>query len=330
MERKSSFRPITEDRLRKMMDFSPIEKLGQHFLVDTDMVNRLVNTTMLGSDVVEIGCGPGNLTQGIAERAGRVIGLEIFPGFLEAQQHILRNCNNVEIINQNVLSFNFKKWINNDPEMRHQIIGNIPFHISEPLLFQIVHVADNIDNITLLIGDNLAKTMTSTNPYDDYYSRLSFVAEIFDIEHLAHVTRKCFWPVPRTDADLISLVPKEYPLDGRMISFQLKKKIVLSQVDNLTLAKVLKGFSYKKEDKKILGKEMSNRYDRRQTRSDLRRMRVDLNDMPINKREILMDSMDKNYSIVSRIGLSNDILSKPFGRLNNDEVRKLAIAINRL
>jgi 16S rRNA (adenine1518-N6/adenine1519-N6)-dimethyltransferase len=319
------FSPFSEIELKNILNFDPVEKLGQNFLIDPDMVQKVVNSTIIGADVVEIGCGPGNITKGIAKRASSVIGLEIFPNFYESQQTILEGCENIEIINQNALKFNFNKWINSDREARHQVIGNIPFHISEPLLTKLAMVSDNIENIILLVGDNLASIMTSTNPYDDHFSRLSFISSIFDINRTAHVPKNHFWPQPRTDADIISLASKEYPDSGSMSSLQLRKKIVLSQAENLTIIKILNNFSTGSE------KEISHRYDRRQIKNELKKAVYELNSMPVNRREISSNSrIGKMGSLASRIELPKEILSKPFSQLNNEEVRQLAIAIDRL
>ena len=330
MNKEKRLPAVTEDRLKKILTFEPIEKLGQNFLIDPSMVNKVANSTIQGADVVEIGTGPGNITRGIAQRASNVIGLEIFPDFVEAQNILLKNSPNVKVIIQNALKFDFARWADFDRDARHQVIGNIPFNISEPLLTTLAGVSDKIENITLLVGDNLATTMTMTNPYDDRYTRLSFIASIFDVCRTIHVPRTCFWPVPRTDSDVISLTPKEFPEDGKMFGFQLRKKIVFDQAANLTLAKVLNGFSSGSETGKILDKDLSHRFDRRQTRSELKRAVRDLNGMPVGRREMDPDSMKTMKSLVSRIGLSPEILSKPFSRLNNQEVRQLAMAIDNL
>lgn len=330
MNKEKRLPAVTENRLKEILTFKPVEKLGQNFLIDPLMVNKVANSTIRGADVVEIGTGPGNITRGIAQRADNVIGLEIFPDFVEAQNILLKNSPNVKIIIQNALKFDFAKWADIDRDARHQVIGNIPFNISEPLLTTLAGVSDKIENITLLVGDNLATTMTMTNPYNDRYTRLSFIASIFDVCRTVHVPRTCFWPVPRTDSDVISLTPKEFPEDGKMFGFQLKKKIILSQSENLTMAKVLKGFSVGAEGGKTLGKDMSNRFDRRQTKKELKRATSELNRMPVGRREFNGTTDPRLSSLISRIGLPEEILSKPFGRLNSEEVRRLAIAIDRL
>lgn len=330
MKKEKRFVPVSEKKLKDLLYFPPVEKLGQNFLVDPEMVKAVAASTIEGADVVEVGCGPGNITKGIAKRASSVIGLEIFPDFAEAQEEILKGCDNVKIINQNALNFNFEKWLDVDREARHQVMGNIPFNISEPLLTTLAVVSDKIERITLLVGDNMASIMTMRNPNDDRYTRLSFICGIFDVSRTVHVPRTSFWPVPRTDADVISLAPKEYPEDGKTYGFELKKKIVLSQKENLTLAKVLNGFSAGSEMGKQLGKDLSHRYERRQMNAELKRMAVDLNKLPVSRRSVDSELTKKIGSLVARIGLSEEILSKPFSRLNNEEVRQLAIAIDRL
>lgn len=330
MKKETVFSPVSENELKDILDFDPVEKLGQNFLVDPAMVRTVTSLTIMGSEVVEIGAGPGNITKGIATRANSVIGLEISPNFAEAQEKILAGCHNVRIINQNALKFDYKKWLNTDREARHQVVGNIPFNISETLLTILAGVSDNIEQITLLVGDNMASIMTTTNPRDDRYSRLSFISGIFNVNRVSHVPRTCFWPVPRTDADIISITPKEYPNDGNMFGFQLKKKIILSQPENLTIAKVLNSFSVGAEGGKALGKDLSHRHDRREARRELKELTTELNEMPAGRKEFYGTSDPRLNSLISRIGLPDEILSTPFGRLDNEQIRRLAIAINRL
>lgn len=329
MRKEDSFSPISENQLKDVLNFDPVEKLGQSFLVDPKYIKRFVSLTIKGADVVEIGSGPGNLTAGISKIAHKVTGLEIYPDYAEAQAEILDGCSNVEIININALKFDFRRWIDTDLEFQHQVIGNIPFHISEPLLTTLAQVSERLDNITLMVGDNLAETLGVTNPYSDRYTRLSFIASIFDVSKVDRVPRTSCWPVPRTDSDIISLTPKEYPEDGKTFGFQLKRKIVLNLPENLALIKVINSFSVNSDGGKVLGKDISHRYDRRQTRTELKRMTIDLNRMPSSRRD-LNESLGKTGRLSDRIRLPSEVLSKPFSRLNNQEVRQLAMAIDQL
>jgi|GEM_PF-4996934 len=313
-----------EKELKDVLGFKPIEKLGQSFLVDPEKVRQFVATVVSGADVVEVGSGPGNLTMGISKIAQRVTGLEIFPGYAEAQARTLGGCANVKILTTSALKFDFRRWVDADRDAQHQVVGNLPFHISEPLLTTLAQVSDHLDDITLMVGDSLAGALCATNPRDSRYTRLSFIASIFDVSRVSHVPRKSCWPVPRTDSDIVSLVPKESPKDGSMLAHQLRRRIVLSQPQNLTLIKVINGFSTNQEDGKNVDKKASNRHDRQQTREELRWYT-----MPMIRKDVPSDRV-KMSRLSDRLGLPSEILSKPFSRLNNQEVRRLAEAIENL
>lgn len=328
MQKENSFTPLSEANLKETLDFNPVESLGQSFLVDPARVSRFVSLTIADADVVEIGSGPGNLTFGIAKVARHVIGLEIYRGYADAQAKILSGLDNVEIVNTDALRFNFRQWINKDPEAQHQVIGNIPFHISEPLLAKLAQVSDGLDDITLMVGDNLAKTMTTTNPASEWYTHLSFIAGIFDVLKVDNVPRTCCWPVPRTDSAIMSLTPKGYPEGG--IAQQLQRRIVLSQPENLTLMKVINSFSVSTTEGKVLGKDTSHRYDRRQTQYELKQIAGDYNQMPANRSGIVSRDSERTRRLSERMNLPAEILSKPFSRIDNQEVRKLAMAITNL
>ena len=330
MRTELPYQCVDEEQLKGLLGFKPVEKLGQNFLVDPGMIQKFVTSTINGADVVEIGCGPGNLTVGIARRAAEVVGIEIFPGFSEAQKVLLRDCPNVKILNQNALVFDYEGWINSDVEARHQVIGNIPFHISEPLLTMLAGISSWLEDITLLVGGRLAETMAVLDPRSDRYTRMSFVASVFDIGRKTHVPRKCFWPVPRTDSDIVSLTYSEYPKNGRLLPFLVRRSIVASATGNLSLSKVLDSLSIDSEDGKVRGKEGTHRFNRRQTRNELRQMAISYNTRVIDERKTRDNGSVRTSRLSERIQLPRQILSKPFGRLDNQEVRQLAVAIDNL
>ena len=329
MNTENRFNLLSENELKTKLSFNPVEKLGQNFLIDPDVAKKFIDSVILGAEVVEIGSGPANLTVGFAERASSVIGLEIFPDYNEIQSSLVGNLNNVEIFTQNALKFDYKKWAEKDSDFLHQIVGSIPFNISEPLLTILAKIGNKVDNITLLVGDNLAEIITEKNPKRYQYTKLSFITGTFDSSKIMHVPRKCFWPVPRTDADIVSLNPIENSPGKSTISFQLQKKIIQNQ--ELSLAKIIRNFSPDSNTGKNLDKKLSHRLSRRQKNSELKHITDDYNfnfnkGKPIDKIEINND----NQSLIKRINLPQEILSKPFRNLNNEEVRQLAIAINKL
>lgn len=331
MARKDDFIPLSKEVIDNILSFDPKEKLGQNFLVEPLAVRTFVNQTIRGAKVVEIGTGPGNLTKGIASLAEEVTGLEICHDFADSQAIILESVPNVKIKFIDALRFNFAEWSSstgNRDDSQHQVMGSIPFHISEPLLTKLAKLYKDIDNITLVVGDNLSNILNETNAHTDRYSRLSFIGSIFDIEHLTHLSKRDFWPIPRTDADILSLTPQKNAKDGKDIALFVRRQIVSS--GDLTIAKVLKGCAFDSNEGKVRSKDTSHRYERRQTRAELKKLMYVVNEIPITRRDQALASSPRTDTLVSRLNLPNSILSKPFNQLNNEEVRTLASSINSL
>jgi 16S rRNA (adenine1518-N6/adenine1519-N6)-dimethyltransferase len=331
---------FSERYLKSVLHLDPKEKIGQNFLIDPETAEFIASKTIPGADVVEIGSGPGNLTRRIAQKgAGRVIGLEIDPGFALPQKRVLNGMSNVEVHQQNALSFKYEQWLRSDPDAQHQVIGNIPYHISEPLITQLAVLGRHLDDITLLVGDKLALTLTTGNPRSADYSKLSFIAGVFDVKVERVVPSTSFWPQPRTESAVVKMTPREMADGESQTAFGLKRAIVESSGKNLTLAKVINNFNFGAglDSGKFLDKSNSHKYDRRQTHRDLRALTDDLNDMPQSRKDrekvqALIASRNKSVTrgLADRLGLPAQMLSKPFSGLNSEEVKQLAQALKEL
>jgi 16S rRNA (adenine1518-N6/adenine1519-N6)-dimethyltransferase len=316
---------ISKDDLERSLPFKPIEKLGQNFLINPDIVKLFTDSTLYGADVVEIGTGPGNLTIGIAEKARRVIGLEIYSGYVEIQQKYLANFSNIEIIIGDALRFDFKKWINEFPDSLHQIMGNIPFHISEPLLTRCAQLGNKIDRITLLVGENLREIIDSSrDPYHEGYSRLAFVISVYDVEELVKLDKDDFWPAPPVNGGFIVLSPRECDLKGKNTSLSIRRQII--QNPNLAVGKIIKSEIRKLTSSKKLDSNASNRYNRRQAKIHVSEM--------INRQGFVSGQETNNdiqeNKLAKRIDISSKILETPFNRLTNQQIRELAIMLHNL
>jgi len=304
----------------------PSEAIGQNFLVDPELVALVASQIIPNAQVVEIGAGPANMTAVIAPIVQEVVGLEIDPAsYRPIHDAVLPQLGNARILYQDALSFKFEKWVESQRDAIYQVFGNIPFHIAEPLLVKLARLGDRVDRITLLVGDNFAQIMAIRDPQDIRYGRMSFVASLFQVDTVAQIPREGFWPVPRTDATLINLTPLEHDLDGRDLTLQLRGQII-NQPD-LTIIKVLNGFSPRQASGKM-SKEQARRRDRRQTRDELRGLTRQLK--PQDGYASGDNQSRVGISLVTRLGLPPEILSQPFSRLNNQQVRILAQAIEKL
>ncbi|MBU1322979.1 hypothetical protein KKE48_03125 [Patescibacteria group bacterium] len=294
------------------------ENLGQHLLVDQEALGFIAGQLIKGANVVEIGSGPGNLTANLAQRANKVIGIEIDRRFEKVLADVTTDNKNVEILFSDALKLNFDKLISKDCSREWQIVGNIPYHISEPFLTKIVGLP--VEDIILTVGDNLGYLIQLDNPYNDSFSRLSFLAQtFFDTQMLKTLGKSCFYPQPRTGSEVIRLAPKT---KAEYVNPKLKiqKQLFLSESRSPTVGKVLtETMDLAIEQGKVVrSKQEYNRHSRRTTKQDLRMMLT-----------TGQNDTRKRYSTspVDQLNLPENILSSPFARLNNQQIQVLAIAL---
>lgn len=294
------------------------EKLGQHLLIDQEALSFIASQVVKGANVIEIGTGPGNLTTDLSQRANKVIGIEIDRRFEEVLSDMATEHNNVEIIFSDALKLHYDRLVDQDRSREWQIVGNIPYHISEPLLTKIAGLP--VEDIILTVGDNLAYLIQLDNPHNDSFSRISFLAQtFFDTQRLKVLNKSCFYPQPRTDSEVVRLVPKtkaEYA-NPRL---RIQRQLFLSESKTPTVRKVLEEtmiLASEQEDV-IRSKKEHNRHSRRAAKQDLKMMLTTGQS----------DNVRRSFiSPVLQLNLPENILSSPFVRLNNQQIQILAIVL---
>ena len=177
-------------------------KLGQNFLIDKNVAQREVENANITQDdvVLEIGPGKGILTNLLAEKAKKVIAIEIDKKLVDT----LDLPENVELINEDALKVDFKKL----PRF-NKIVSNLPFQISSPITFKILEY--DFDLALLIYQKEFADRMVA-KPGSKNYSRLSVnVYYKAECEKLEIVPKTCFQPQPKVDSAVIKLVPRKSP-----------------------------------------------------------------------------------------------------------------------
>lgn len=187
--------------------------IGQHFMINGSILTVMAQQIPVGQKVVlEIGAGPGQLTERLATRAEKVVAIEIDERFREQLDEVERCHRNVEVIIDNVLKVDFNSY----PDL--WIVGNIPYHIIEPLMSKLIR--SGLKGAVLLVGDSFAREVFATEGHE--FGKLSMMtAAFFKPELILAVKKENFDPKPRTESAILKLVPLE-PND-----FQKNQKLFL-------------------------------------------------------------------------------------------------------
>lgn len=207
------------------------KKLGQHFLIDKNILRREVEYAELDKNdiVLEIGAGDGRLTELIAEKAGKVIAIEKDKRLVELLKQKIKDkhINNIDIISDDALLIEFPKF--------NKIVSNLPYQISSPITFKFFEYLPQWNAAVLSYQKEFAERFFA-KPCERNYSRLTVAVNYFCEPRLLEVVPKeKFFPKPKVDSVIVRLKPKEkqFEADAQfwiLIKklFQHKKKIVRS------------------------------------------------------------------------------------------------------
>ncbi len=197
----------------------PLRKLGQHFLFDPSILRRIVEVSGISEDdlVVEIGPGYGDLTRLLAEKAGKLIAIEIDKRFSEKLKKEFIEYKNVEIIHSDALKFPYETL----GEFR--VVSNIPYYITTPLIFRLLESKRNLLSMTLTVQKEVAQRMVA-RPGSKEYGVLSIILQYRGKAEIKFfIPRGAFRPVPHVDSAVINIeIFREPPikLDDEWLFFR--------------------------------------------------------------------------------------------------------------
>ncbi len=243
----------TADIIRKY-GFNFQKKFGQNFLVDANILNKIVDSADIQKDdcIIEIGPGIGTLTQYLAERAGQVAAVEIDKNLIPILEETLSGYKNVTVINEDIL----KTDINKLAEERNQgkpvkVIANLPYYITTSIIMGLFESHVPLSSITVMVQKEVADRMQS-GPGSKDYGVLSLAVQYYARpEILMNVSPSCFMPKPKVGSAVIRLVKyKELPVK---VENERKLFAIIRAAFNQrrkTLANALANASYALEDEK--------------------------------------------------------------------------------
>lgn len=186
------------------MEHRPRKRFSQNFLVDRHYITRIVDAIdpRPGDRVIEIGPGRGALTRPLLERIDRVTLLEIDRDLAAALQGELGS--RVDVIVGDALDFDFASLGGADL----RIVGNLPYHISSPLLFHCARYEGSIRDMHFMLQAEVVDRMAAA-PATPEYGRLSVTLQsLFDVQKLFRVPAGAFHPAPAVESAVARLVPR--------------------------------------------------------------------------------------------------------------------------
>jgi 16S rRNA (adenine1518-N6/adenine1519-N6)-dimethyltransferase len=194
----------------KTYDIRPRKRLGQSFLEDEQMIRRIATLANPQGDetIVEIGAGLGLMTEELAKKAARVIALEIDPRLVSVLRDRFAGRPEVQIVAGDVLDYDFSAASDG---WGLKVVGNIPYHISTPILFRLLSFRRSIVSMVLMFQKELADRIMAPPGKKQYGIPSVIVSRYAVVSQLLTVPPQCFYPEPEVISSVLQFVMRDEP-----------------------------------------------------------------------------------------------------------------------
>jgi 16S rRNA (adenine1518-N6/adenine1519-N6)-dimethyltransferase len=190
------------------------KNLGQHFLIDPKVLERIIQAAELNKDdlVVEIGSGLGVVTAEIAKLVHHVIAVEIDKELLTISRDVLAPYDNITFVPEDILKTDLAKLTHG---RKYKVIGNLPYYITAPIVEKIITAEDKPELAVLMVQKEVAERMTAKPGSKKYGSFSIFVQFYATVELNSFVSKSSFLPWPEVGSAVVTLSPHtSHPFPG--------------------------------------------------------------------------------------------------------------------
>lgn len=240
--------------------FKTKKRLGQNFLVDESVIDRIVQEVTPDDTVLEIGPGAGFVTENIVNKAKKVYAVEIDEDAIDALAHI--RTNKFTLIHNDILKTNLKDL----EDTTFKVVANIPYYITSPILAHLLGEIDDLNNdnrkriseIILMVQWEVAQRLVANEKSPSkQYGLLSILTQFnAEVELIQKVGRRSFYPAPKVDSALVRITINKKP-KVKVNDYTFLKRVVkacfATRRKNLKNSLINGGFS-----KESVSKTLSN------------------------------------------------------------------------
>ncbi|EMB9440724.1 16S rRNA (adenine(1518)-N(6)/adenine(1519)-N(6))-dimethyltransferase RsmA [Staphylococcus pseudintermedius] len=216
MHDKDIATPSRSRALLNQYGFNFKKSLGQNFLIDVNIINRIIDASGIDhmTGVIEIGPGMGSLTEQLAKNAQHVLAFEIDQRLIPVLDDTLSPYNNVTVINEDILKANVAEAI--QQHLSHcekiMVVANLPYYITTPILLTLLEQDLNIDGYVVMMQKEVGERLNAQVGTKAYGS-LSIVAQYYtETSRVLTVPKTVFMPPPNVDSIVVKLMKRESPI----------------------------------------------------------------------------------------------------------------------
>lgn len=190
----------------------PKKGLSQNFLIDGNIIRKIVDAADLQPDdiVLEIGPGPGALTEALLDKGVHVIAVEKDNTLANALERLRKPDSRFEIFCEDILEFpleQLQKYVKERQKIK--VIANLPYHVTTPILTHLIEHHELFSTLIIMVQDEVARRFVAKPKTSDYSSLTIFLSFFSDPKYLFTVSENCFYPVPKVKSAVVALHLKQ-------------------------------------------------------------------------------------------------------------------------
>lgn len=204
--------PKNISAIARHFNFTFKKGLGQNFLTSKDVLEKIVLASDCADGVIEIGPGFGVLTKELSKSSKKVVALEIDERLNDVLQYTLDGCDNVKIINCDVMKADIAEIIKNEFNgERVSVAANLPYYITTPILVRLIEGGFPLKSIVVMIQKEVAERLAAKPATKDYGAISVLCAYYCKTELIASVPPSFFVPPPKVDSAVLKLTFLDKP-----------------------------------------------------------------------------------------------------------------------
>ncbi len=194
--------------------FSFSKSLGQNFLIDKNVLDKIVSASDLTEDdcVLEIGPGAGTLTRCLAKTGAKCVAVEIDKALIPILSETMAEFDNFTLINNDILKVDLKNLVKTEFDNKNfHVIANLPYYITTPIVMKLLEEKLPVKSMTLMVQKEVADRMCAKNGGKDY-GALSVAVQYYSVPKIiAKAEPHCFMPQPKVASSVVHLEIGENP-----------------------------------------------------------------------------------------------------------------------
>lgn len=197
------------------LGITPKRGLSQNFLIDGNILNKIAATAQLqpGDLVVEVGPGPGSLTEELLNKGAKIIAVEKDAVLAGALDRFKNEKNDLDIYCDDILTFPMEQVVGPlvTSTRKAKVIANLPYHLTTPIIVQLVTQRHLFSHLILMVQEEVARRFVAKPKTDAYSSFTVFLNFYTKPQYAFTVNNSCFYPSPSVNSAIVVLELKEPP-----------------------------------------------------------------------------------------------------------------------